>query len=328
MVIVQFIGLTLIITLAAYLLSEGAEILAEKFGANFAGSIVLGLITTLPEYMFVIWACLKGQYMMAVGSAVGACSLLMTLGYGSVILLATSRFSRKPVDCIELSKHTRIDALYLLGTAVVAFFLAWEKNSFDIKDGLILNLIFAMYLIHLAKNAVSVHKEFKAQNKTVPKQKMRKAVIYLSAGALVVFFASEPFVDCMIELAEYLRISPVTIAIVLGPLASEMPEKLTAYITVLRNGKLAEISICNFIGSKINHNSLLLGILPIIGLIKGLPSVGPILSIPFTYMTAITVFGAISLSGRKLSRMHGLVFLGLYGVLLWISFTFVKPFTH
>ncbi len=321
MVVFVFLGLMLIITAAAYLLSEGAEILAEKFGANFAGSIILGLVTTLPEYLFVIFACLKGEYAMAIGSAIGACSLLMTLGYGSVILLSTSRFSRNPVHHIELSKNTGIDAMYLLATAMVAFVLGWEKNSFDVKDGVILNLMFVLYVVHLAGNALAHHKKNKAENKSVPKERMRKAWIFLGIGGLIVFFASEPFVDAMIELAHYMGISPVTIAIVLGPLASEMPEKMTAYITVIRSGKLAEISICNFIGSKINHNSLLFGIIPFIALVNGHASVGPILTIPFYFMNAVTLYGAISLMRRKLNFLQGIVFMALYGVLLWVSFT-------
>ncbi len=319
-----FIALTLVITGAAYLLSEGAEILAEKFGANFAGSIVLGLVTTLPEYLFVIWACLKGQYGMAVGSAIGACSLLMTLGYGSVILLSTTRLSRHPVSFIELSKRTGTDALYLMMTALMAFFLAWEKGSYDVKDGIILNMLFIMYVINLAKNAAKIHKSNKEMNKTVPKARMRKAWLYLAAGTIIVFFLSEHFVDAMIELAHYWGISPITIAIVLGPLASEMPEKMTAYITVLRNGKLAEISVCNFIGSTINHNSLLLGIIPLLAMLKGQSAVGPVLSVPFYFMTGATLFGSLSLARRKLERWQGVVFMALYGALLWVSFSTLK----
>ena len=77
---VTFFLLFVGIVAAAALLSYGAETFAERWGANFVGSVVLGLITTLPEYLFVIWACIKGRYEMAVGSAVGACSLLVTLG--------------------------------------------------------------------------------------------------------------------------------------------------------------------------------------------------------------------------------------------------------
>jgi cation:H+ antiporter len=263
----EFIGLLAILTGAAALLSFGAEALAERYGANFTGSIVLAVITTMPEYMFVIWACIKGHYDMAVGSAVGACTLLITLGYGSIILFATTRISRKPVKAIELSKATKVDALYLLVTALAAFGLAWEGNGFDAKDAAILILLFFAYIVHVAKGAVKF-----ARENSVPSHSrtgLPKSIGFLLGGGVVIFFCSGPFVDSMIKVAGALGISPVTVAIILGPLASEIPEKITAYITVIRNGKLAEISVCNFIGSKVNHNSLLLGTIPLIALLQG-----------------------------------------------------------
>lgn len=318
MALLTFCLLLLGIVIAAALLSYGAEIFAERWGANFVGSIVLGLITTLPEYFFVIWACIKGQYQMAVGSAVGACSLLVTLGYGMVILVATTPISRKPVKEIHLSKTTQIDALYLLVTAVVAFLLAWEKGGFDLKDAAILIGLFVAYMVHLSHTAYKF-------SEAVPDDKtftgsLLKAGLSLGSGAVMVWFLSEPFVDSMIEISHQFGISPVTIAVVLGPLASEMPEKLTAFITVMRDAKLAEISICNFIGSKVNHNSLLLGTLPIIAAFQGQSGVGGILSPSFILMTILTVLATLSLARRKLQRWEGFVFLSLYFVVVWEAF--------
>jgi len=311
LIALEFIGLLAILTGAAALLSYGAETLAD-------GSIVLAIITTLPEYMFVIWASIKGHYDMAVGSAVGSCTLLITLGYGSVILLATTRASRKPVKVVKLSKHTQVDALYLLVTALVAFALAYEGNGFDLKDAIILVAIFFAYVIHVAKGAVSFAQSEKAANHS-PK-KLAKSIGLLLVGGVVIFFASEPFVDSMIKVAKLLRVSPMTIAIILGPLASEMPEKITAYITVIRNGKLAEISICNFIGSKVNHNSLLLGTMPIVAVLQGHAGVAGIVNLPFIIMTALTVVATLSLSRRRLETWEGVMFALLYVLVIWGAF--------
>ena len=307
---VTFLLLFIGIVFAAWLLSYGAEIFAERWGANFVGSIVLGLITTLPEFFFVLWACIKNQYQMAVGSAVGACSLLVTLGYGLVILVATTRLSRKPVREIRLSKTTQIDAVYLLVTSVVAFVLAWEKNGLDLKDAVILIAIFLGYVVHLSHEAVQFAKAL--EEKPIFSGNLWKAGLALGVGAVMVFFLSEPFVDSMIEVAHTLRLSPVTIAVVLGPIASEMPEKLTAYLTVRRDARLAEISVCNFIGSKVNHNSLLLGMMPIIAVLRGSQQVAGVLTGSFVLMTLLTVIATLSLSRRKLQRWEGVMFLFLY----------------
>jgi cation:H+ antiporter len=142
----------------------------------------------------------------------------------------------------------------------------------------------------------------------------------LVAGTVIVYFLTEPFVDSMIEVSHLFHISPVTIAVVLGPLASEMPEKLTAYITVFRNAKLAEISICNFIGSKVNHNSLLLGTMPLIAWFQGHGPVEGILSLPFVLMTLLTVLATLSLARRRLNRFQGILFTALYALVVWTAF--------
>lgn len=165
MVIFETLVLLFILVAAAVLLSYGAESIAEKYGANFAGSVILAFITTLPEYMFVFWAALKGEYMVAVGSAVGAATMLITLGYGLVIFTATT-ISRKPVKVIELSHATQIDALYLILTALVALVLAFENNGFDLKDGIILIVLFGVYVYHLARGAIEFGEKHKIEEKS------------------------------------------------------------------------------------------------------------------------------------------------------------------
>ena len=318
-IVLEFTVLLAIITFAAWLLSIGAERLAEKYGANFTGSIVLALITTLPEYMFVIFAALKGKYAMAIGSAIGSCSLLITLGYGSVILLATTRASRKPVEEIKLSAETRYDAIYLAVTAVIAFLLAWWGDGFGLVDGIILCALFLGYVYHMARVAYEYHRRHKAAGKKQVKGFWR-GIACLVGGGVVIFFATEPFVDSMIKFSVLFGISPVTIAIVIGPIASEMPEKLTAFLTVIRDGKLAEISIANFIGSKVNHNSLLLGTLALIAVFHGGMDVAGVITPSFIFMTVITLIATASLARRRLCRRQGVFFLLLYVAVVLLAF--------
>jgi len=323
MAVIEFLVLLLIIAGAAILLSLGAEILAERYGANFTGSIVLGLITTLPEYMFVVWAAIKGHYHMAVGSAVGSCVLLVTLGYGLVLVVATTRLSRKPVRIVELSRTTAIDAWYLAATALVAFVLAWEGNGLDVKDGVILMLLFGGYMYQLGRQA---HEFSQGVEHKPSRRQMVKATVFLLAGAVIIFFLTERFVDSMLELAHLAGISPFAVALILGPIASEMPEKLTAYFTVHRDGKLAEISVCNFLGSKVNHNSLLLAALPFVAYLwHGQANVSNIVTIPFILMTVITFFAVANLARRRLAFRDGLMFACAYLLLIGAAYYVADP---
>ena len=301
MVFVVFAGLLAVIVVAAYLLSRGAEVFSHKWGCTIAGSIILGLMTTLPEYTFVYWASVKGRYDMAIGSAIGACTLLVTLGYGMVILIATSRLSRKPVRVIKLSKATRMDSIFLLVTAALAFSLIAGDNALDLTEGIILAAAFLVYAVLVLKMSC----QYEDNLIYVPAKGLIWAGAQVIFGGVLIFFVSEPFVDAMIHLAKAINVSPVVIAIVLGPIASEMPEKMTAYITVWRNGSLAQLSICNFIGSKVNHNSLLLAVIPAVAFAKGDGKVIGLMSAMFIVMSGLTVLVSGMLARGRIYRWHG-----------------------
>lgn len=302
MVYLVFTGLLLVIVFAAYLLSRGAEVLAEKWGCNIVGSIILALVTTLPEYAFVYWASVKGNYQMAIGSAIGSCTLLVTLGYGVVIVLAMSRLSKKPVKEITLSKATRIDAFYLLITGVVAFLFIWHDNALSFTEGILLTLLLAGYVYQVFRHGGS-DKDQKCVK--IPTKTMIRAGIDMVLGGVIVYICSEPFVDAMIHLAECWHVSPAVIAIILGPLASEMPEKLTAYMVVLKNGENAELSICNFLGSKVNHNSLLLAVMPFVAFAKGHDTVRNLMSPTLVVMTILTIAVSALLARGRIQKWEG-----------------------
>jgi cation:H+ antiporter len=307
----KFLVLLFLISLAAHLLSVQSEKIANRVGANFTGSVVLALITTLPEYLFVFWASVKGNFDVALGSTVGAASMLVTLGYGLVILVATTKISKKPVKIVELSQATRVDSFYLNFTALLALVLAWAGNGLSLFDGILLIACFGVYIYHSLKasrKAVAQMEENGARGEVLRK----RTYALIALGAIIVVAASEPFVDSMIEIAHGLGIHPIAIAIILSPIASELPEKLTAFLTVRRDGKLAEISVCNFIGSKINHNSLLVGMIPIVSYATGHGFVSNILNGPFMMMTFLTVFAGLSVATRRLPRWKGYVFTGLF----------------
>jgi Ca2+/Na+ antiporter len=80
----------------------------------------------------------------------------------------------------------------------------------------------------------------------------------------------------------------------------------------MRNGKLAEISVCNFMGSKVNHNSFLLAVLPFVAAAKGHGHVNGVIGVPFIVMTVLTLVAGLSLARRKLEPWQGWLFVALY----------------
>ncbi|WP_456475554.1 hypothetical protein [Candidatus Pyrohabitans sp.] len=79
--------------------------------------------------------------------------------------------------------------------------------------------------------------------------------------------------------------------------------------------------MANFIGSKVNHNSVLLGTMPLIAFITGNGSVSGIISPQFTAMTLLTFIAGISVARRRLERWQGFFFTALYAVPVYIAYT-------
>jgi cation:H+ antiporter len=306
--VLQFLGLLVLIFGAALGLSYASERLAGRWGANFVGSIVLALVTTLPEYLFVFWASLKGEMGIAIGSITGAAAMLVTVGYGLVILTSTTRLSHKPVSEIVLSPATQVDAAYLLVTALVALVLAAIGNALNIMDAVILAVIFGFYVWHVYRAS---RKIAKAQIEEEHLPVRTSILLFIVCGGIIVA-ASEPFVDTMVKIAHRLNVHPIAIAVILSPIASEMPEKLTAFLTVHRNGALAEISVCNFMGSTVNHNSLLLALMVFVSAAARHGEVRGVVIPAFFMMTGLMVVAALSLARGRLKPWQGWFFLSLY----------------
>ncbi|MHA2253259.1 MAG: sodium:calcium antiporter [Candidatus Kariarchaeaceae archaeon] len=246
------LGLLLIIVFASELLVLGAEILEHKFGAGFVGSVILGFITMLPELLFVLVAINEDETDIAVGSAVGGNILLFTLGYGLVILIAYIKHK----EIITLQPTMRDDLWYLL---ISAFYLliASLDRKFTIFDGVVLSLAYIVFVLHQYWESKKISEE-KGDPGLTRKQWIR-STIFMVAGGLLIIGAAEPFVHNIVDISEEIAISAVILALIISPLASEMPEKISAFVLANKSMAGAEVAVANFIGSKVQTGTLLFG---------------------------------------------------------------------
>src|SRR5574341_314501 len=119
---------------ASWLLSYGAEHLAERWGARFVGRTLLSIATTLPEIAIVAYAAADGSYDAALGSALGSNLFMMTFGLAIMLIIATTKLSKAPQKFIDV-REFGLDKIFLVVTAVAGAVMFID--GYDITDGII-----------------------------------------------------------------------------------------------------------------------------------------------------------------------------------------------
>ncbi len=311
--------LLLVISLGSELLARGAEILEHKFGAGFVGSVILGFITMLPELIFVMVAVMADEIGVAVGSAIGGNILLFTLGYGMVILIAYLKHG----EIIEL-KFTMRDDLWYLTISSFYLLIASFDRRLELRDGVLLVIMYFVFVGHQywESRRYGDHHEDRVE---IRRFEWVKSYVFMAVGAAVIVFSAEPFVHTIIELSTVLGVSALFLALVISPIASEMPEKISAFVLARKSMKGAEIAIANFIGSKVQTGTLLFGMMIILEVFLDngrayLNVTGSMIQIFLAVFT--TIVGVFITFDLKLKMRENFLVVLLYVVSIFMAYIF------
>ena len=247
------------------------SICLSRFGAKFVGRTLLSVATTLPEIAIVIYAASVGLYEVAIGAGLGSNILMMTLGLALMLLIATTRLSKAPLKRIDVSTF-KIDKVFLLVSALISAVLLLDGYNFI--DGFIFVGMFVAYILiayiemkreqKISEPAVVKTVEGKSVSTPVHistnKNDMTKAILAFVAGTIGIVVGAGPFIDSLQTFSEDIGVSTIVLAVIISPIAGEMPEKISMMILARKGAAGTAIAIANVLGSKILNNSLLLGV--------------------------------------------------------------------
>lgn len=304
---------------ASWLLSYGAEHLAERWGARFVGRTLLSIATTLPEIAIVAYAAKVGSYDTAISAALGSNLLMMTLGLAIMLIIATTKLSKAPMKFIEV-KPFKLDTILLIITAIAGAVMFID--GYEIVDGIIFSAMFAAYL-YLAFREIKHEKAERLENEVHEEHKVRqskkhfiRSLLIFAAGTAGIFIGAGPFVHSLEGMAIESGISIVVLAIIIAPIAGEMPEKISMMILARKGATGASIAVANVLGSKILNNTLLLaiavfGAMSFRGLTERIPNT-PLLEYQMILVTVITLVAIIPILKNKLGLKSGVMLLILY----------------
>ncbi|MDR2851496.1 MAG: sodium:calcium antiporter [Burkholderiaceae bacterium] len=262
----------MLLTLTLFFLSAGAIYLACEYfvngvewcgrrmnlGATAVGSVLAAFGTALPEsavtFMAVVFGRTPEQKDLGVGAAMGGPLVLATLAYAVVGLALTLNRKRLRRDSyrvrVDNARMRRDQAAFL---AVFVVKVALGLIVFAIKPWL--------GILFLAAYAVYVWREIRDAGTTPDEEqleplKIRPAAVEPSLGwaglqallaLIVIGVATHTFVAQLEAIGTALRWPPHIVALLLSPVATELPETMNALIWV-RQGK-ERLALANISGA-------------------------------------------------------------------------------
>ena len=243
----------IVIYLACEFFVNGIEWVGHHFGVSrtAVGTVLAAFGTALPESVVTLVAVVFGRTPDAkdigVGAALGGPLALSTLAYavvGAMFLLDRARLQKKIAQEFSTVRLAHDQAWFLV---VFVFKVALGLLAFAWKPWLG-GLFLAAYALYVWRELQGGDAEGDdgAGIEFEPLKLMPRAehpatawALLQTGGALVViFFASQLFVHQLEAVGPWLGMSPQLVALLLSPVATELPEILNAVIWV-RQGKTA-----------------------------------------------------------------------------------------
>jgi cation:H+ antiporter len=328
------------LTVASWILSYGAEHLSKKYGGKFVGRTLLSVATTLPEIAIVVYAAAAGSYGVAIGAGLGSNLLMMTLGLAIMLLIATTRLSKAPLKGVDVSTF-KLDKIFLIITAIVSAVLFID--GYNYIDGIVFVVMFIAYLAmalyemkaekskikptELLRN-IGDHEIVEVKEEPKPYKGFDRQILkgYLAflAGTIGIVLGAEPFIHSLEGFSIEVGISAVILAVIISPIAGEMPEKISMMILARKGAAGAAIAIANVLGSKILNNTLLLAVAVFGAMYHGgfyaSISLNNLLAYQVVLVTSVTLIALIPMFKKEIGLKVGIMLAGMYIISLFVQF--------
>lgn len=292
-------GLVLLVS-GAQLLVRCAEHIAAKLKVRplLIGLTVVAMGSSAPQMTVSLQAAFNDTADIAVGSVIGSntFNILVTLGLSALII--PLRVSRQLV---------RLDIPLMIFASAMVFTLALN-HQLDRLDGVLLLgglLIYLLLLLHQSRHSGHHH----PHHDRTPTSWLR-TLILMGCALLLLGVAGHLLLGAALEVAAELGLSERIIGLTIVAVCTSLPELATSLIAAFRGQR--EIAVGNVIGSNVFN---LLGVLGLTALLAPAPlSVSPnALAFDLPVMLGVAALCLpVFYSGYRITRVEGLLFLGLY----------------
>ena len=271
-VILLFVSFAVILS-GALLFTNAVEWVGHKLslGEGAVGSLLAAVGTAMPETLIAIVALIgaaEGADQVAIGAIVGAPFLLGTLAMGLVGLFAYLYRQRRDQG-LELKAHRPTlerDLLFFLLFFAISLGLAWgAPAALRIPVGILVILAYPLYIARTLRGGGEVQDQETLNPLIFERREERRedpalffCALQLLVGLGAMVGGAHLFVKELLHIAESLGVEAVVLALVLAPLATELPEKVNSFFWV-RDGK-DSLALGNITGAMVFQSTIPVGI--------------------------------------------------------------------
>ena len=271
-VLLLFLSFAIILA-GALLFTNAVEWIGHKLelGEGAVGSILAAVGTAMPETLIAIVALIsaaEGSEDVAIGAIVGAPFLLGTLAMGLVGLFAYLYRARR-TQGLTLNAHgptlerDLIAFLFFFGLSLA---LAWgAPDAVRYPVGVLVLLAYPVYIWRTLSHSGEVQAHGSLDPLIFERRSERRedpalvfCVIQMLVGLGAMIGGAHLFVEELLHIAESIGVEAVVLALILAPLATELPEKVNSFFWV-REGKDA-LALGNITGAMVFQSTIPFGI--------------------------------------------------------------------
>jgi cation:H+ antiporter len=271
-VVLLFLSFAVILA-GALLFTNAVEWMGHRLnmGEGAVGSLLAAVGTAMPETLIAIVALIsaaEGSEQVAIGAIVGAPFLLGTLAMGLVGLFAYLYRERRATG-LQLDAHgptLERDIVFFLIFFAVALLFAWgAPDVLRIPIGIVVILAYVVYIRRTLRGGGEVQEHgtlnpliFERREEFRSNPSLLLCVVQLLVGLGAMVGGAHLFVEELLHIAESLGVEAVVLALILAPLATELPEKVNSFFWV-REGK-DSLALGNITGAMVFQSTIPVGI--------------------------------------------------------------------
>ena len=313
---VLLLGGVVLLALGGETLVRNATGLALKANISplIVGLTVVAIGTSSPELFASLQAAWNDASGIVVGNVVGSNIANLGLALGltalvrpmtivkehvtfdwSILMVVTVLFGVLALDGV----YSRVDGVVFLGVMAVIMFGQVLRSR---------KMKLAQVAFKNSSEDLIGFNQYAGRNYTV-------LFLWITAGCVLLYYGAGLFIDGASDLARNFSISEHVIGLTVVAFGTSIPE-IVASVTAALKGQ-SELSIGNIIGSNIMNILFVLGITTTVSEVDIDPSM---ITGDFWWMLGTTaLLYPILTIGKKVSRVHGAIYLSCYIIYVWLA---------